>query len=70
MYYYKNADGSVISAYKRVEVLEEITEEEYTMKMNGVLDRTKSYLPEPTAEERLEALEGAVLEMMGVVTDG
>lgn len=27
-------------------------------------------MPEPTAEERLEALESAVLEMMGVVTDG
>lgn len=27
-------------------------------------------MPEPTAEERLDALEGAMLEMMGVVTDG
>lgn len=26
--------------------------------------------PEPTPEERLEALESAMLEMMGVVTDG
>ena len=27
-------------------------------------------LPEPTAEERLEALEAAMLEMMGVSIDG
>ena len=27
-------------------------------------------MPEPTAEERLEALESAMLELMGVVTDG
>ena len=27
-------------------------------------------MPEPTAEERLEALESAILELMGVVTDG
>lgn len=27
-------------------------------------------MPEPTAEERMDALEGAMLEMMGVVTDG
>lgn len=27
-------------------------------------------MPEPTAEERLDALESAMLEMMGVVTDG
>ena len=27
-------------------------------------------LPPPTAEERLDALESAMLEMMGVVTDG
>ena len=27
-------------------------------------------MPEPTAEERLEALESAVLEMMGVHTNG
>lgn len=27
-------------------------------------------MPEPTSEERLEALEGAMLELMGVVTDG
>ena len=26
-------------------------------------------MPEPTAEERLDALEGAMLELMGVVTD-
>ena len=27
-------------------------------------------MPEPTAEERIEALESAMLELMGVVTDG
>ena len=27
-------------------------------------------MPEPTAEERMDAIEGAMLEMMGVVTDG
>ena len=27
-------------------------------------------MAEPTAEERLEALESAMLELMGVVTDG
>lgn len=27
-------------------------------------------MPEPTAEERLEALEGAMLELMGVNVDG
>ena len=27
-------------------------------------------MPEPTAEERLEAIEAAVLEMLGVTTNG
>ena len=27
-------------------------------------------MPEPTAEERLEALEGAMLELMGVTPNG
>lgn len=27
-------------------------------------------MPEPTAEERIEALESAVLELMGVTTNG
>ena len=27
-------------------------------------------MPEPTAEERLDAVERAVLEMLGVTTDG
>ena len=30
----------------------------------------EAQMPEPTAEERLDALESAMLEMMGVVTDG
>ena len=30
----------------------------------------EAQMPEPTAEERLDALEGAMLELMGVVTDG
>ena len=30
----------------------------------------EAQMPEPTAEERLDALEGAMLEMMGVTPNG
>lgn len=30
----------------------------------------EAQIPVPTAEERLDALESAMLELMGVVTDG
>ena len=70
MYYYRNADGSVISCYKRIDGMEEITEEEYRLAMDNVIDCLKSYQPPPTAEERLEAIEGVVLEILGVTPNG
>lgn len=69
MYYYRNADGSVISYYKRIDGMEEITEEEYRMAMDNVIDSLESSPPAPTEEERLEALESAVLEILGVTTN-
>ena len=70
MYYYKNKDGSIISYYKRIDGLEEISEEEYNVLMDDVMKDIESSKNEPTAEERLEAIESALLELMGVDVDG
>lgn len=70
MYYYRQADGSVISYYKRIDGMEEITEKEYRLAMDNVIDRLESSQPPPTDEERLDALERAVLEILGVNVDG
>lgn len=70
MYYYKNKDGSIISYYKRIDGLEEISEEEYNALMDNVMKDIESSKNEPTAEERLEAIENALLELMGVDVDG
>ena len=70
MYYYRNADSSVFSCYKRIDGLEEITEEEYRLAMDNVIDSLESSPPAPTEEERLDALESAVLEILGVNVDG
>ena len=70
MYYYKNKDGSIISYYKRIDGLEEISEEEYNVLMDNVMKDIESSKNEPTAEERLEAIESALLELMGVDVDG
>lgn len=70
MYYYKNEDGSIISYYKRIDGLEEITKEDYNILMDNVIKGIESSQNEPTAEERLEAIESALLELMGVDVDG
>ena len=72
MYYYRKADRSVFSCYKRIDGMEEITEEEYRLAMDNAIDSIESsqQMSPPTIDERLEALEGAMLELMGVVTDG
>ena len=70
MYYYKNKDGSIISYYKRIDGLEEISEEEYNALMDDVMKDIESSQNEPTAEERLEAIESALLELMGVDVNG
>lgn len=70
MYYYRKADRSVFSCYKRIDGMEEITEEEYRMAMDNVIDSLESSPPAPTEEERLEAMESAVLEILGVNVDG
>ena len=70
MYYYKNEDGSIISYYKRIDGLEEITKEDYNILMDNVIKGLESSQNEPTAEERLEAIESALLELMGVDVNG
>lgn len=70
MYFYKKENGSVISFFRPLDGLEEITEKEYRLAMDNVIDSLESSPPAPTEEERLEAMESAVLEILGVNVDG
>lgn len=71
MYYYRKADRSVFSCYKRIDGMEEITEEEYRLAMDNAIDSIESsqQMSPPTIEERIDAMESAVLEMLGVTTN-
>ncbi len=69
MYFYKKEDGSVVSFLRPLDGLEEITKEEFDAEMSRIESEQK-YEPEPTPEERLEALESAMLELMGVTPNG
>ena len=56
MYFYKKEDGSVVSFYRPLDGLEEITKEEFDAEMSRIESEQK-YEPEPTPEERLESVE-------------
>ena len=69
MYFYKKENGSVISFFRPLDGLEDITEKEYRLAMDNVIDSLESSQTPPTAEERIEALESAMLELIGVTTN-
>ena len=56
MYFYKKEDVSVVSFYRPLDGLEEITKEEFDAEMSRIESEQK-YEPEPTPEERLESVE-------------
>ena len=69
MKYYKN--GKSVIATKGVLPFEEITKEEFEAEMGKINTQSKENFVEiPTAEERLEAVEMAILELAEVLTNG
>ena len=69
MKYYKN--GKSVIATKGVLPFEEITKEEFEAEMGKINTQSKENCVEiATAEERLEAVEMAILELAEVLTNG
>lgn len=56
MYFYRKEDGSVVSFFRPLDGLDEITKEEFESEIKRIESEQK-YEPEPTPEERLSSVE-------------